>query len=81
MTNLTWLAALAVLQPAASGQTLRERFAARQAAEGGPAGYASPFTLPQGVVAERDVAYGDDIHGRLPQVAKSRCRFAPSTSV
>lgn len=60
MTKLTWLAALAVLQPAASGQTLRERFAARQEAEGGRAGYASPFTLPQGIVAERDVSYGAD---------------------
>lgn len=51
---------MAVLQHAASGQTLRERFAPWQKAQGGPPGYASPFTLPQGVVAERDVGYGDD---------------------
>ncbi|MBK6862913.1 MAG: alpha/beta hydrolase [Ideonella sp.] len=77
MTNLTWLAALAVLQPAASGQTLRERFAARQAAEGGPAGYASPFTLPQGVVAERDVAYGDDPAQKLDVYRPSNAVAAP----
>lgn len=77
MTNLTWLAALAALQSAASGQTLRERFAARQAAEGGLGDYASPFPLPPGVVAERDVAYGDDPAQRLDVYRPSGAVEAP----